>query len=75
MVFFCNFVAIFFIGKIFLLEKMKKTVFVIAVLLATLTVQARTEKFGKGQLTVTTVAHNAVRIQYCEEEAKDVLPD
>ena len=44
-------------------------------LLLGLNVQAKTMPFGKGQLTVTTVARNAVRVQYAEGEVKNELPD
>ena len=36
---------------------------------------ATTVPFGKGQLTVTPVARNAVRVQYVETSAKSGLPD
>ena len=36
---------------------------------------AETVPFGKGKLTVTYVASNAVRIQYSEGEMKNELPD
>lgn len=36
---------------------------------------AETVPFGKGKLTVTYVASNAVRIQYSEGEIKNELPD
>ena len=44
-------------------------------LLPALCVMARTVPFGKGRLTVTTVARNAVRVQYAEGEVKNDLPD
>ena len=44
-------------------------------LLPALCVTARTVPFGKGRLTVTTVARNAVRLQYAEGEVKNDLPD
>jgi len=44
-------------------------------LLPALCVTARTVPFGKGRLTVTTVARNAVRVQYAEGEVKNDLPD
>ena len=44
-------------------------------LLPTLCVTAKTVPFGKGRLTVTTVARNAVRIQYAEGEVTNDLPD
>ena len=37
--------------------------------------QAKSYPFGKGQLRVTTVARNAVRIQYAVDDAKSDLPD
>jgi len=37
--------------------------------------QAKTIPFGKGQLTMTTVAPNAVRIQYTQGETANDLPD
>ncbi len=39
------------------------------------TVHAESISFGKGQLKVTYVARNAVRIQYAEGEMKNILPD
>ena len=44
-------------------------------LLASLSLQAKTIPFGKGSLTVTTVAKNAVRIQYSEQPSSSDLPD
>ena len=58
--------------------KLRKTVAVVMTMLSigvATTAQADTFKFGKGQLTVTNVARNAVRIQYAETEAKSDLPD
>jgi len=40
-----------------------------------LTAHAKSVPFGKGQLTVTYIAHNAVRVQYIEGEVKNELPD
>ena len=40
-----------------------------------LPLQGNAVPFGRGRLTVTTVAHNAVRIQYAEAEATSDLPD
>ena len=55
---------------------MKKNLFLLSMtLLLGLNVQAKTMPFGKGQLTVTTVARNAVRVQYAEGEVKNELPD
>ena len=54
---------------------MRKTFLLLLTLLLSLTVQARTVKFGKGQVKVTTVAKNAVRIQYFEGTLVDTLPD
>ena len=39
------------------------------------TASADTVPFGNGQLTVTTIAPNAVRIQYQEGEVKQELPE
>ena len=44
-------------------------------LLFSICLQAKTVPFGKGQLTVTTIARNAVRIQYSESQQSSVLPD
>ena len=47
-----------------------------SLLLFCLMVQAESKfKLGKGQLTVTNVARNAVRIQYAEGTIVDSLPD
>ena len=54
---------------------MRKTFLLLLTLLLSLMVQARTVKFGKGQVKVTTVAKNAVRIQYFEGTLVDTLPD
>ena len=54
---------------------MKKNVLLIVMLLLSVTMQAEVFPFGKGKLTVTTVARNAVRIQYAEGEVKNDLPD
>ncbi len=48
--------------------------FVVCSLVFTVT-SAKTVPFGKGQLTVTYLAHNAVRIQYSEGQIKNQLPD
>ena len=39
------------------------------------TASADTVPFGNGQLSVTTIARNAVRIQYQEGEVKQELPE
>ena len=54
---------------------MKKNVLLIMMLMLSVTMQAEVFPFGKGKLTVTTVARNAVRIQYAEGEAENDLPD
>ena len=54
---------------------MRKTFLLLLTLLLCLTVQAKTVKFGKGQVKVTTMAENAVRIQYFEGTLVDTLPD
>ncbi len=54
---------------------MKKNVLLIVTLMLSVTMQAEVFPFGKGKLTVTTVARNAVRIQYAEGEVKNDLPD
>ena len=36
---------------------------------------AETVNFGKGRLTITNVARNAIRIQYAEQPAASPLPD
>ena len=54
---------------------MRKTFLLLLTLLLCLTAQAKTVKFGKGQVKVTTVAKNAVRIQYFEGTLVDTLPD
>ena len=55
---------------------MKKMISLIAILcMTTMGTQAGSFRFGKGQLTVTNVAQNAVRIQYAEQEVKSDLPD
>ena len=54
---------------------MKKNVLLIVMLMLSVTMQAEVFPFGKGKLTVTTVARNAVRIQYAEGEVKNDLPD
>ena len=54
---------------------MKKNALLIVMLMLSVTMQAEVFPFGKGKLTVTTVARNAVRIQYAEGEVKNDLPD
>ena len=54
---------------------MKKILLTILAMTTFLASEAKTVKFGKGQLTVTTVARNAVRVQYAENDAKSDLPD
>ena len=54
---------------------MRRTFLFLLTLSLCLTVQAKTVKFGKGQVKVTTVAKNAVRIQYYEGMLTDTLPD
>ena len=53
---------------------MRTTTILLALLLG-LAAQAKTYTFGQGRLTVTTVARNAVRIQYAEGNAESDLPD
>ena len=56
--------------------KIKKTFCVaVALLVGSLSGQAATIPFGKGKLTVTTVARNAVRVQYTEKQVESDLPD
>ena len=40
-----------------------------------LQLNAETVKFGRGRLTVTPLAHNAVRVQYTEGDVKNDLPE
>ena len=54
---------------------MKKNALLIVMLMLSVTMQAEVFPFGKGKLTVTTVARNAVRVQYAEGEVKNDLPD
>ena len=54
---------------------MKKNALLIVMLMLSVTMQAEVFPYGKGKLTVTTVARNAVRIQYAEGEVKNDLPD
>ena len=58
-----------------MLKRMKKNALLIVMLMLSVTMQAEVFPFGKGKLTVTTVARNAVRIQYAEGEVKNDLPD
>ncbi len=54
---------------------MKKNLLLIVMLMLSATTEADVFPFGKGSLTVTTVARNAVRIQYAEGQAASDLPD
>ena len=54
---------------------MKKILLTMLAVAAAFVLEAKTVTFGKGRLTVTTVARNAVRIQYTEDAAKSDLPD
>ena len=55
---------------------MKRHFLTLLLILATCMAQAETVTFGKGRLTVTTVARNAVRIQYTTDQATPSdLPD
>ncbi|MBR5393768.1 MAG: glycosyl hydrolase family 31, partial [Bacteroidaceae bacterium] len=54
----------------------KRTICAFSLMFLCLTLCAETVKFGKGRLTVKSLAHNAVRIQYEEgESTPDELPD
>ena len=52
-----------------------KKILLLATLLCSMSLQAKTVPFGKGQLTVTPVAKNAVRIQSAEQQSDSDLPD
>ena len=54
---------------------MKKILSTIATICFVTTTFADTVPFGNGQLTITTIARNAVRIQYQEDEVKQALPE
>ena len=54
---------------------MKKTLLLLALFCTTLSVWAMSVPFGKGQLTITYVAPNAVRVQYAEGTVSQDLPD
>ena len=54
---------------------MRKFLFVTLLSLGLYAVAATSVPFGKGRLTVTPVARNAVRVQYAESPAKSDLPD
>ena len=54
---------------------MNKILSTIAAICSMATAFADTVPFGNGQLTVTTIARNAVRIQYQEDEVKQALPE
>ena len=61
-----------FVAQIF--KRMRPLTILLALLLG-LGTQAKTIPFGKGQLTVTKVARNAVRIQYAKGNVESDLPD
>lgn len=52
-----------------------RRLFLWGLLLLSVSLQAKTIPFGKGQLTFKTVAPNAVRIQYTQGETTHDLPD
>ena len=54
---------------------MKKILSTIAAICFMATTYADTVPFGNGQLSVTPIARNAVRIQYQEGEVKQELPE
>ena len=54
---------------------MRKFLFVPLLSIGLSAVAATSVPFGKGRLTVTPVARNAVRVQYAESPAKSDLPD
>ena len=54
--------------------KMRRYLF-LWILFVCMTLQAKTFPFGKGQLTIKTIAPNAVRIQYSESVTDQELPD
>jgi alpha-D-xyloside xylohydrolase len=54
---------------------MKKILSTIAAICCLTAASADTVPFGNGQLTITTIARNAVRIQYQEGEVKQTLPE
>ena len=54
---------------------MKKILSTIAAICLVATASADTVPFGNGQLSVTTIARNAVRIQYQEGDARPSLPE
>ncbi len=54
---------------------MRKILFVTLLSIGLSAVAATSVPFGKGRLTVTPVARNAVRVQYAESPAKSDLPD
>ena len=55
--------------------KHRITALLASLCLIALSVSAKSYSFGKGQLTVTVVADNAVRIQYSEGTPSTVLPE
>ena len=52
-----------------------RTIFLLIAVVMFITVEARQIQFGKGVVTLTYVAKNAVRIQYAEVELKNDLPN
>ena len=51
---------------------MKRTLLIVSFFLSSLALSlAQTVRFGNGTLKVTTVAHNAVRVQYTEGTQKE----
>ena len=52
-----------------------KYCFLLALLLACLSVKGEEVPFGKGRLSTTMLTRNAVRIRYTEGATKDTLPD
>ena len=54
---------------------MRSTLFAVLLSAGLSAVAATVVPFGKGQLTVTPVFRNAVRVQYSEASVKSDLPD
>lgn len=52
-----------------------RTIFLLIAVVMFITVDAKQIQFGKGVITLTYVAKNAVRIQYAEGELKNDLPN
>ena len=52
-----------------------RRLFALSLFFTCITLQAKTVPFGKGYLSVKTIAKNAVRIQYAEGVMHDTLPD